>query len=129
MKDKLILKNGAEIEMESGAILSAIKVRTDNRSDMKSTWEQLTSDNLSEIQIKNSAGVTVGKYTDIVLVSETSVVADDGSVLTTYSLREKSDTEKRLDAVETAVDVHDEAIGDLAATTSAVAEQLEGGTE
>ena len=93
-KDKLILKNGHEIELEAGASLGALQVLSADRAAMLATWELLTPDNLAAVQIKNGAGLTVGTYTDLVLVSETSVVASDGTILTTYSLRPKTDVER-----------------------------------
>ena len=67
----------------------------------------------------------VGIYSDLVLVSETSMVAADGTVLTTYSLREKTDEEKRLDALEEGKAVQDGAIDDLGKVVGTLAE---GGT-
>ena len=100
MKDTMILKNGTIIELEAGASLGALQVAAANRAAMVTTWEALTPDNLTAVQIKNGDGLVVGNYTNLVLVSETSMVAADGTVLTTYNLREKNDEEKRLDALE-----------------------------
>ncbi|MCB6350470.1 hypothetical protein [[Clostridium] symbiosum] len=129
-KDKLILKNGAEIELEAGAGLGALQVVSADRAAMLATWELLTPDNLSQVQIKNGAGLTVGTYTDLVLASETSVVAPDGMVLTTYSLRHKTDVERlaeRVTVVEEGQQVQDGAINDVATLAGALAEQT-GGT-
>lgn len=126
-KDVLILKDNTNIELEAGASLAALQVVASDRAAMLATWEKLTPENLSQAQIRSGDGLVVGTYTDLVLVSETSVVASDGSVLTTYSLREKTDVEKRLDALETGQDVQNGAIDDLGAVTSTIAEQLEGG--
>lgn len=129
-KDKLILKNGAEIELEAGASLGALQVLSADRAAMLATWELLTPDNLAAVQIKNGAGLTVGTYTDLVLVSETSVVAPDGTVLTTYSLRPKTDVERlaeRVIVVEEGQQVQDGAINDVATLAGALAEQT-GGT-
>lgn len=126
MKDKLILKNGAEIELEAGAGLGALQVVSADRAAMLATWELLIPDNLSQVQIKNGAGLTVGTYTGLVLVSETSMVAVDGTVLTTYSLREKTAEERRLDALEEGQQVQDGAINDVATLAGALAEQAGG---
>ena len=129
-KDKLILKNGAEIELEAGAILGALQVVSADRAAMLATWELLIPDNLSQVQIKNGAGLTVGTYTDLVLASETSVLASDGTVLTTYSLRPKTDVERlteRVEVVEDGQQVQDGAINDVAKLAGALAEQT-GGT-
>ena len=128
-KDKLILKNGAEIELEAGASLGALQVLSADRAAMLATWELLTPDNLSQVQIKNGAGLTVGTYTDLVLVSETSVVASDGKVLTTYSLRPKTDVERleeKVAAVEAGQQVQDGAINDVATLAGTLAEQAGG---
>lgn len=121
----MILKNGTIIELEAGASLGSIQVAAANRAAMVTTWEALTHDNLTAVQIKNGDGLVVGNYTDLVLVSETSMVAADGTVLTTYSLREKTDEEKRLDALEEGKAVQDGAIDDLGKVVGTLAE---GGT-
>lgn len=128
-KDKLILKNGAEIELEAGAILGALQVVSADRAAMLATWELLTPDNLAAVQIKNGDGLTVGTYTDLVLASETSVVASDGKVLTTYSLRPKTDVERlteRVAVVEEGQQVQDGAINDVAKLAGSLAEQAGG---
>lgn len=128
-KDKLILKNGAEIELEAGAYIGALQVLSADRATMLATWELLTPDNLAAVQIKNGAGLTVGTYTDLVLVSETSVVASDGTILTTYSLRPKTDVERleeKVAAVEAGQQVQDGAINDVATLAGTLAEQAGG---
>ena len=128
-KDKLILKNGHEIELEAGASLGALQVLSADRAAMLATWELLTPDNLAAVQIKNGAGLTVGTYTDLVLVSETSVVASDGTILTTYSLRPKTDVERleeKVAAVEAGPQVQDGAINDVATLAGTLAEQAGG---
>lgn len=126
IKDKLILKNGMEIELEAGASLGALQVLSADRAAMLSTWAMLTPDNLAVVQVKTGDGLTVGTHTNLVLVSETSMVAANGTVLTTYSLREKTDVERRLDAVEEGQQVQDGAINDVARLAGTLAEQAEG---
>lgn len=125
MKDTMILKNGTIIELEAGASLGALQVAAADRASMVATWEVLTPDNLTTVQIKNGDGTVVGNYTDLVLVSETSVISTDGTVLTTYRLREKTAEEKRLDALEAGQAVQDGAINDLGEAVGTIAE---GGT-
>lgn len=126
-KDKLILKDGTTIELESGSSLDAIKAATENRETMLKQWEMLTPENLKEVKVQNGDGLTIGIYKELVLLSETSVVASDGSVLTTYSLRKKTDTERRLEALEAGQEIQNGAISDLGSVTSAIAEQIGGG--
>ncbi|WP_368379299.1 hypothetical protein [[Clostridium] symbiosum] len=128
-KDKLILKNGIEKELEAGGSLGALQVLSADRAAMLATWELLTPDNLAAVQIKNGAGLTVGTYTDLVLASETSVVTSDGTVLTTYSLRPKTDVERlteRVEVVEEGQQVQDGAINDVAKLAGVLAEQAGG---
>ncbi len=127
MKDTMILKDGTTIELEAGASLGAIQVSESDRSAMLRTWEKLTEENLAEVKIQNGSGLTVGIYKDLILVSETSVVSTDGAVTTTYSLRGKTEVEKRLDNVEAGQAIQDEAIVDLGEVSSLLAEQIEGG--
>ena len=47
-------------------------------------------------------------------------------MLTSYHLREKTDEEKRLDALEEGQSVLDGAVNDLGSATSALAEQIGG---
>ena len=126
MKDKMILKDNTTIELEAGSSLANVQVAAADRADMVEIWGKLTEDNLSSVQIQTGAGLTVGTYTDLVLVSETSTVSADGSVLTSYRLREKTDEEKRLDALEEGQAVQDGAISDLGSATSALADQIGG---
>lgn len=103
-KDKLIMKNGTEIELETGASLGNLSVLSTDKASMVSTWDVFTAENLSEVQIENGDGLVVGIYTGLVLVSETSKVQADGSILTYYNVREKTDIEKQLEATSTQAD-------------------------
>ena len=127
MKDTLILKDGTTIELESGASLQSMVVLYESKEAMLDDWEMMTEDNLSEVQVKNGAGLVVGRYEGLILDHETSVEGADGTVTTTYSLREKTPVERRLDALEEGQAVQDGAISDLGEATSALSEQVEGG--
>ena len=123
-KDKLMLKDETVVEMESGASLSDIKVVSDNKAAMVELWDNLTEDNLAKVTVKNSDGVVVGRYSDLIFVSETSTIQGDGTVITSFNLREKTDMEKRLHVMESGQQTQDEAIGDLG---QAVSDMMEGG--
>lgn len=114
MKDKMILKNGTTIELEAGASLGVLQVRSIDQDAMLDTWKQLSEANLAEVSVQTGDGLTIGKYTNLVLVSEQSVVNGDGSVLTTFSLREKTAEELRLDALELEQEIQNGAIEELA---------------
>lgn len=117
-KDTMVLKDGTVMELETGASLGSIGVVSSSRAAMAEKWDKLTETNLSEVQIKNGAGLTVGRYTDLVLVSETSAVQEDGTVRTSFCLREKDRMEKRMDAMEESQTVQDAGISDLGQAVS-----------
>ena len=126
-KDKLIFRDGSEVSLEAGARLGNIQVISESKYDMISCWEKFTNENLSEVQIKNGDYLTVGTYKNLVLASETSTVRPDKTILTSYSLREKTTEEVRLDALEDGQDVLNGAIADLGEITSSLAGEMEGG--
>lgn len=117
MKDTMILKDETIIELEAGASISALKAAAADRAAMLETWVKLTPQNLTSVQIKNGDSLVVGNYTNLVLDHETSVVAADGSVLTEYCFRVKTDVEQlaeRVATVEEGQEVQDGAIVELA---------------
>ena len=121
--DKMILKDNTTVELQTGASLSAVTAKFDSKDAMLETWKTMTLDNLADVKFQNDAGAVIGSYADLVLVSETSRETSDGTVQTTFSFREKTDTEKRLDALEEGQEVQDEAINDLGTATSELAEK------
>lgn len=126
MKDKLILNNQTEIEIESVSSLSDIRVISETKYDMISTWDMLTEENLKEARIQNGDGVTVGRYSNLVLDSETSSIQNDGTILTSFHLREKTEVEllrERVEQLENGQDVQDGAIADLGEAVSGLAEE------
>lgn len=127
MKDTLTLKDGTVIELEAGASLGALSVAFPNKEAMVETWDKLTNENLAEVTIKNGDGVVVGTYSNLVLASETSTVNKDGTVVTSFDLRQKTETELRLEALEETQAVQDGAIEDLGTATSELAEAVVGG--
>lgn len=120
--DKLILKDGTKIEMVAGASLSALQIESESQETMLEIWKKLTDENLKSIRIETPDGLTVGKYEDVLLVSETSAV-EGGKVKTSFNMREKTFEEKRLDALEESQEIQDEAIIDLGAAASELAEK------
>lgn len=100
MKDKLILKDKTTLEIEAGATLSAITALSSTKEEMIEKWDALTKENLSSVEIKNSDDITIATYTDLILVSETSVILEDGTISTSFNLREKTDVEKLQEEVE-----------------------------
>lgn len=121
---KLILANKAEIQIEDGSSLSAIGVVSDSETSMLSTWDSMTSDNLKSVQIQSADGTVIGEYQNIVLDSETSIIQSDGTVLTKYHLREKTEVEilrEEVERLKETAEVHDGAIEDLGTVVNEIA--------
>lgn len=124
MKDKLILKDQTTLEIEAGATLSAITVLSSTKEEMIEKWDSFTKENLSSVEVKNSEDVTIATYTDLILVSETSIVLEDGTISTEFHLREKTDVEKLQEEVallKEGQEVQDGAISDLGTVVSEIA--------
>lgn len=125
-KEKLILNNGFEILIESFSGLSEMKVVSQTKYDMISTWDMFTPENLKSVQTKNSDGITIANYKNLVLDSETSTIQQDGAILTIFHLREKTEVEllrERIEQLESVQEVQDGAINDLGIAVSGLAEE------
>lgn len=125
MKDTLLFNDKTTIDLESGSVLDDIKVLSATKQDMLAAWDKFTDFNLKSVQIKNKNGVPVGHYENLVLENETSVIRPDGSILTGFRLREKSDVELLKEQIETMKEqqeIQDGAIADLGEAVSGLAE-------
>lgn len=125
MKEKLILSNNQEINIESGSSLSDMKVLSETKYDMISVWDMLTEENLRHIEILTDDGTVVGIYDNILLENETSTIQPDGKILTSFNLREKTEVEllrERVEQLESGQEVQDGAIKDLGSAVSVLAE-------
>lgn len=126
MSEKLVLNNKEQINIESGSSLSDMKVLSKTRYDMISAWEMMTEGNLNHIEIQNEDGTVIGVYDNILLDSETSIIQQDGKILTRFHMREKTEVEllrERVEQLENGQEVQDGAISDLGAAVSGLAEE------
>ena len=57
----------------------------------------------------------MGRYQDLILVSETSVRREEGDILTAYSFREKTIGEKWMDQMEQEQEIQNSAITEIGA--------------
>lgn len=134
----LVMADATEITMEDNSNMHNVIVISSTKEAMVAAWDKFNSENLKAVQLKID-DVVSAEYADLVLVDEKSVVQGDGSVLTEFHLREKTDIEKLQELVEAqsaeiaalkeGQGVQDGAIDDLGVVTSALAEQIEGGTQ
>lgn len=93
MKDILVLADGTEIALESGASLGSMQVVFSDKDSMVKAWDAMTDENLKSVQIMDGNGAAIAEYADLVLASVTSTEKEDGTILTVFSLREKTETE------------------------------------
>lgn len=127
--DKLVLKDGTEIILETSRGMNALYVNVVDKTVACTLWGKFSKENLKQIAIKNSEGVTVGSYQDMVLDHIEGRDNEDGTVQMTFSLRGKTAEEiltERIIALESGQQTQDEAIGDLG---QAVSDIVEGGTQ
>lgn len=127
--DKLVLKDSTEITLESSQGIGALHVLAAGKQAACTLWGKLTKENLSQVSIKNSSGLTVGNYSDLVLDHVEGREKEDGTVEMTFCLREKSTEEvleERVTSLEEGYEVHTGAIDDIG---QAVSDLMEGGAQ
>lgn len=133
-KNVIVLKDDTEITIVKDADIYNMQIIVDNLSELGTLWDKLTPDNLSTVAIKDSDGVVVGNYNNMVLCSPAFQAVDKtetGKIQATFGIRGKTELEllkEQVAAMSETLSVHDGAIGDMGAVISAVAKTTEGGT-
>ncbi|ADL03385.1 hypothetical protein [Lacrimispora saccharolytica] len=120
-KEKMILNDGTTINLETGSSLTELTTVFTDWTAAASIMPKLTEENLSKVEVQNGEGLNRGNYTDLVLQPGSWKEKADGLYIT-ISLREKTEIEKRLDAVESGQQTQDGAISDLGETVGKMAE-------
>ena len=126
--DKIIFADKTEYEIKEGASLGNVVVQVESFADLQGIADALTkAGNLKTVQFSHGDEVN-GEFDDLTRVGMlfTGVDLVDGKVEATFSLREKTDVEKRLDAIEEGQNIQDGAIADLGDVVSSM---TEGGAE
>lgn len=109
----ILLKDGTTQEViESKCESNKIVACFENVEDLDAFRKKLTNDNLSEFKYQKDNKV-IGEYENYTYES-VSYVESDGSIKATFSIRQLSDVEIRLAAVERGQEAQDAAIEDLA---------------
>lgn len=115
--EKIIFADKTEFELLPGVSLGENKVVVQDFADLKTVADALTKEgNLDSVKYKIGDQVT-GEYKDMKL--ETPLFravdcTDDKKVVAAFTIREKTETEKRLDKLEKGQAVQDGAILELA---------------
>ena len=116
--EKIIFADKTEFELLPGTSLGENKVVVQDFADLKTVADALTKEgNLATVQYKSNDQVT-GEYMDMKLETplfkDLDYYTDDKKVVATFAIREKTETEKRLDKLEKGQAVQDGAILELA---------------
>ena len=122
--EKIILTDNTEIEIKAGARLGAITASAADFAALGTVAAALTSPgNMDSVRFKVDETVT-GEYTGMILERPLFGAVDivGGRVEATFGIRVKTETEKRLDALENGQEVQDGAITDLGDVVSTIAE-------
>ena len=112
MNDLLKLTDGTTIEIKDGARLDLIIHISENEADALKVCKAITPANVQHVEfMKQNAAEPYGVYDDIVLkTTPTRSINEDGTITVIISLREKTDIEKRLDALDESQETQNEAI-------------------
>lgn len=124
MKDILVLADGTTVELESGASLGNMKAVFADKASMVETWDKFTDENLKTVQITDGNGTVLAEYTDLILVSVTSTEREDGTILTTFALREKTELEllkEEMASMKVQQEILDGAVSDLGTVVGEIA--------
>ena len=119
--DKIFLKDNSTIEVQQMPALGSITVIAADVTAIQTLKDKLTADNLKKFIIKNDADLTIGIYEDLALNEVWSLKWTDDGILTTFGLREKTDTEKQIEAIAAEQTLQNGAIEDLGTVVSDIA--------
>lgn len=123
-KEKIVLKDGTEIEIENGAVENCIQVVIPDLDAFKATHGKFTEENLESYKIKNADGLTCANLRNKYLKNAV-VEQAEGGFLVSFNLADVDMVEKRLLALETGQEVQDGAIDDLGIAVSEMVERGE----
>lgn len=125
--DKLKLLDGSEIEAISMYSLDSIVVLLEDVDGLQELKDKLTDDNLSAIEIYNGAGNKIGVYENLRLNDIWRIRWTDEGIEATFGLKQKTDEELRIEALESNMQVSDGAVDALASTVGSLARQIAAG--
>ena len=121
--DYIKLTDGTQITIEDGASLDHIIHISETEADATAVCAAVIADNIAHVEFwAEDAEQPYGVYDYLALNAPPTRHDENGAVVVTISLREKTDIEKRLDALEESQEIQDGAIEDIGAALSDIAE-------
>lgn len=120
-KEKIVLKDSTEIEIENGAVENCIQVVLTDLDRFKELHGKFSETNLESYTIQNAAGLTCATYENKYLIN--AIVEKKGNgFMVSFNLADVNMVSKRLAALEAGQELQDGAITDLGDVVSAMAE-------
>ena len=121
--DYIKLTDGTQFTIEDGASLDRIIHISATEADATAVCAAVTADNIAHVEFwAEDAEQPYGVYDDLALNAPPTRHDENGAVVVTVSMREKTDIEKRLDALEESQEIQDGAIEDIGMVLSDMAE-------
>lgn len=112
--DFMKLNDGTKIPIEEGAALDCIVHIAANEEAAVDICSLITQENLKHVEFGYDEDEAVGSYNDLVAVYPPArSTLQDGRVRVDICLREKTDVEKRLDALEDSQELQNEVLDTL----------------
>lgn len=119
--DKLRFMDGTTIDIEDGASLADITHIASNEANAMFVCGKVTPENVEHLDFLHGDAVT-GSYDHIIIAAPTTREdGENGTIIVRMHFREKTDLEKRVDALEQSQDVQDGAIEDIGMVLSDMA--------
>ena len=119
----LKLYDGTTIPLEEGASLAEMRHIAANETAAVAICNAITPQNLRHVEFSMDGDEPHGIYENLIADhAPTRQTLEEGGVLVVISLREKTDIEKRLDALEESQQIQDGAIEDIGMVLSDMAE-------
>lgn len=84
----MTLKDGTTIPIVDGSYIGAVVLIVENRQALMDIWDQLTPDNLRELQITQDDGTVIHTLHGAVIDSMQSVTNPDGTLTVHFYLSE-----------------------------------------
>lgn len=120
-KEKIILKDGTELEIENGATENRIQVIIQDLNEFKKLYDNFNMNNLESYQIKNVEGLICTTRTNKFL-KNVIIEQMENFFLISFNLENVDMTNKRLSALEEGQEIQDGAINDLGITINEIAD-------
>ena len=120
--DKIKLVDGTTIDIEEGASLGEVTHIASNEANALFVCGKVTPENVTHLDFLHGDAVT-GSYDHVIIAAPTTREDGEGeTVIVRMHFREKTEMEKRMDALEVSQEIQDGALEDLGAAVSELTE-------